>query len=170
MSSLVHHARVGGRLLLGFVAKRHIHAIVQVSNRCNLTCGFCSFWENPARKSDEMTTADFATLSGKLAEAGAMVVSIEGGEPTMRSDIVEIVRAFARHHHPLMATNGWFMTPDLAQRLWDAGLDTRVRRLDRLPGFPSRCLPRQAGHRSMLPAEPSIGCATVLRAARGRCS
>jgi MoaA/NifB/PqqE/SkfB family radical SAM enzyme len=124
MTTLLDQARKGSRLLYGFVAKRPLHAIVQVSNRCNLTCGFCSFWENPARKSDEMTVADFVTLSGKLAQAGSMVVSIEGGEPTMRGDLVEIVDAFARHHHPLMATNGWFMTPELAQRLWDAGLDT----------------------------------------------
>ena len=118
------YARRGGRLLLGCVAGRPIHAIVQVSNRCNLTCGFCSFWENPARKSDELTTEDFATISGKLAEAGALVVSIEGGEPLMRPDIVDIVAAFARHHHPILFTNGWKVTPALARRLWDAGLDT----------------------------------------------
>ena len=114
----------GGRLVLGMVARRPIHAIVQVSNRCNLTCGFCSFWENPARRSDELTTADFATIGGKLAEAGALVVSIEGGEPLLRPDIVDIVSAFARHHHPILFTNGWRVTPDLARALWDAGLDT----------------------------------------------
>ena len=121
---MTNHALRGGRLLLGFVAKRPVHAIVQVSNRCNLTCGFCTFWENPARKSDEMTTADFVTLSGKLAAGGSLVVSIEGGEPTLRPDIVEIVAAFARHHHPLMFTNGSRITPELARKLWDAGLDT----------------------------------------------
>jgi MoaA/NifB/PqqE/SkfB family radical SAM enzyme len=118
------YARRGGRLLYGFVAKRPIHAIVQVSNRCNLTCGFCSFWENPARPADELTTADFETISGKLAEAGSLIVSIEGGEPTLRPDIVNIVGAFARYHHPIMFTNGLRMTPELAHRLWDAGLDT----------------------------------------------
>jgi MoaA/NifB/PqqE/SkfB family radical SAM enzyme len=114
----------GARLLYGFVARRPIHVIVQVSNRCNLTCGFCSFWENPARKSDELTADDFATIGGKLAEAGSMVISIEGGEPLLRPDIVEIIAAFARHHHPIMFTNGWRVTPELARRLWDAGLDT----------------------------------------------
>jgi MoaA/NifB/PqqE/SkfB family radical SAM enzyme len=114
----------GGRLLYGFVAKKPIHAIIQVSNRCNLTCGFCSFWENPARPADELTTADFETISGKLAEAGSLIISIEGGEPTLRRDIVDIVAAFARFHHPIMFTNGWKMTPALARRLWDAGLDT----------------------------------------------
>src|SRR5205814_8429564 len=95
---------------------------VQVSNRCNLTCGFCSFWERPAHPRDEMTVPEFEGISAKLAEAGSMVVSIEGGEPLLRPDIVDIVRAFARHHHPILFTNGWRVTAELARRLWAAGL------------------------------------------------
>ena len=72
----------GGRLLTGFVRERPIHCIVQVSNRCNLTCGFCSFWERPAHPRDEMTVEDFEIISAKLAEGGAMVVSIEGRSPS----------------------------------------------------------------------------------------
>jgi MoaA/NifB/PqqE/SkfB family radical SAM enzyme len=95
---------------------------VQVSNRCNLTCGFCSFWERPADHKDEMELADFETISSKLAEGGAMIVSIEGGEPTLRKDITGIIRAFARYHHPIMFTNGWTMTRPFAREIWDAGL------------------------------------------------
>jgi MoaA/NifB/PqqE/SkfB family radical SAM enzyme len=40
----------------------------------------------------------------------------------LRSDIVGIVRAFARYHHPILFTNGWRMTPQLAEELWAAGL------------------------------------------------
>ena len=112
----------GLRLLGGFVFGRPVHCIVQVSNRCNLSCGFCSFWERPARREDEMTLADFEVISSKLAEAGSMIISIEGGEPLMRPDIVGIVRAFARHHHPILFTNGWRVTEGLARELWDAGL------------------------------------------------
>src|SRR3954471_2289250 len=83
----------GGRLLAGFVRKRPIHCIVQVSNRCNLTCGFCSFWERTARREDELSLADVEVISSQLAEAGSMVISIEGGEPLLRNDIVDIVRA-----------------------------------------------------------------------------
>jgi MoaA/NifB/PqqE/SkfB family radical SAM enzyme len=114
----------GARLLGGFLRGRPVHAIVQVSNRCNLTCGFCSFWERPARREDELTVADFEVVSAKLAEGGSMVVSIEGGEPLLRADAVGIVAAFARYHHPILFTNGWVVTPALARRLWAAGLDT----------------------------------------------
>lgn len=116
-----HHAWRGGRLLGGFVAGRPVHCIVQVSNLCNLSCGFCSFWEHPAPRQDEMTLDDFEVISAKLAEAGSMVVSLEGGEPLLRNDVVGIVRAFARYHHPILFTNGWQVTTELAKRLWDAG-------------------------------------------------
>jgi MoaA/NifB/PqqE/SkfB family radical SAM enzyme len=112
----------GARLLEGFLLRRPIHCIVQVSNRCNLTCGFCSFWERPARREDEMTLEDFEIISAKLAEGGSMIVSIEGGEPLLRPDIAGIVRAFARYHHPILFTNGWRVTEPLARSLWDAGL------------------------------------------------
>jgi MoaA/NifB/PqqE/SkfB family radical SAM enzyme len=112
----------GARLLSGFWRDRPIHAIVQVSNRCNLTCGFCTFWENPARREDEMTADDFEVISAKLAEGGSMIVSIEGGEPLLRPDIVDIARAFARYHHPILFTNGWRVTERLARDLWAAGI------------------------------------------------
>ena len=44
----------GARLVEGFLREKPIHCIVQVSNRCNLSCGFCSFWERPAHPRDEM--------------------------------------------------------------------------------------------------------------------
>jgi MoaA/NifB/PqqE/SkfB family radical SAM enzyme len=69
-----------------------------------------------------MTVADFEVISAKLAEAGSMIISIEGGEPLMRPDITGVVRAFARHHHPILFTNGWRVTEALARELWDAGL------------------------------------------------
>jgi MoaA/NifB/PqqE/SkfB family radical SAM enzyme len=112
----------GARLVEGFLREKPIHCIVQVSNRCNLTCGFCSFWERPADRHDEMRLEDFETISAKLAEAGAMIISLEGGEPTLRNDIAGIVRAFARYHHPILFTNGSKMTERLATELWDAGL------------------------------------------------
>lgn len=110
------------RLYHGFLTKRPILCIVQVSNRCNLTCGFCSFWQNPAPREHELTTEDFDVISSKLAEAGSMIISLEGGEPLLRRDIGSIVRAFARHHHPILFTNGWPVTESLAGELWSAGL------------------------------------------------
>lgn len=122
--SVLNHAWRGARLLNGFVRGQPMHAIIQVSNLCNLSCGFCSFWENPADKRHEMRLEDIEVISSKLSEGGSMVVSIEGGEPLLRPDIVGIVRAFSRYHHPIMFTNGRSVREKISQDLWDAGLDT----------------------------------------------
>ncbi len=96
--------------------------LVQVTNRCNLTCSFCDFWPNGAHPREELTTEDFRKLADQLAELGTFLISIEGGEPFIRKDLVEIVRAFGKRHVPLLYTNGWYVTEEKVQELFAAGL------------------------------------------------
>jgi MoaA/NifB/PqqE/SkfB family radical SAM enzyme len=110
------------RFAAGIARKKPFSALVQVTNRCNMQCSFCDFWPNAAPKKDELTTADYERVSGELAELGTFCISIEGGEPFARPDLVDIVRAFARHHVPVLFTNGWYVTNENARALWDAGL------------------------------------------------
>jgi MoaA/NifB/PqqE/SkfB family radical SAM enzyme len=69
-----------------------------------------------------MTRGRLRGISSKLAEAGSMIVPIEGGEPLLRADIADIVRAFARYHHPILFTNGWRVTPAVANNSGARGL------------------------------------------------
>lgn len=96
--------------------------LIQVTNRCNMRCSFCDFWPNGARPEDELKVDDYRRLSRELLGLGRFIVSIEGGEPLVRSDMVDVVRAFGEHHLPTLYTNGWFVTEDLARALWAAGL------------------------------------------------
>ena len=118
MDVLTRDARFAKTIL----ARRPFQVLVQVTNRCNMRCSFCDFWPNPAPPRQELSVADFERLSGELAELGTFLVSIEGGEPLARPDIVDVVRAFGRHHLPVLFTNGWFVDNAIARRLWDAGL------------------------------------------------
>jgi Radical SAM superfamily len=153
----------GARLLGGFVAGRPIHAIIQVSNRCNLTCSFCSFWANPARPEHELTLADLQTVSDKLAEAGSLVVSIEGGEPLLRPDAVELVAAFARHHHPILFTNSWRASSGMPGSIPSGSPSTMQ--------MPRATIATAANRvRSTPLVAPSISCATAPRRDRARCS
>jgi MoaA/NifB/PqqE/SkfB family radical SAM enzyme len=110
------------RFAAGLVARRPFQVLVQVTNRCNATCSFCDFWPHGAHPREELTTDDFHALSDELAGIGTFLVSIEGGEPFVRPDLVEIVRAFGRHHVPLLYTNGWFVTEEKVEALFAAGL------------------------------------------------
>lgn len=98
------------------------NVLVQVTNRCNMTCSFCDFWPNGARPEEELTVSDYERLSEGLSRYGAMLVSVEGGEPTLRADLPGIIAALARYHLTALFTNGWRMTEPLAASLWEAGL------------------------------------------------
>ncbi len=110
------------RFAAGVLRKRPFSCLVQVTNRCNLTCSFCDFWANPANKRDELTVEDFERIGAELAEVGTFVVSIEGGEPFVRPDLEGIVRALSRAHITSLFTSGWFATEEGARALWGVGL------------------------------------------------
>ena len=106
----------------GLLRKRPFNVLVQVTNRCNMRCSFCDFWPNGIAPKLELTLADYQRISTELAQTGCYLVSVEGGEPLLRPDIVDIVQTFAQHHLPVLYTNGWFMTPDKARALFAAGV------------------------------------------------
>ena len=70
----------------------------------------------------EQTIEQFEIGSRKLAKWGSLLISLAGGEPLLRNDIVEIVAAIGRHHFPFITTNGYNTSPDLARELFAAGL------------------------------------------------
>lgn len=110
------------RFAAGILQKRPFDCLIQVTNRCNLRCSFCDFWPNPAPPRDELTVDEYRDLSAQLRELGCFLISIEGGEPFLRQDLVDIVRAFSADHLPILFTSGWYVTPENAAALWDAGL------------------------------------------------
>ena len=94
----------------------------QVNYRCNFRCAFCRYWIDPMGDAPELSVEDFRNGSRKLGELGAILVSLAGGEPLIRPDIVDIVSAVGDWHFPFITTNGWFSTPELAEELFGAGL------------------------------------------------
>lgn len=110
------------RFAMGVLRRRPFQALLQVTNRCNMQCSFCDFWPNGVAPGEELTLADFARIAQEMREIGTFLVSIEGGEPLVRPDLVEIVRLFGLRHIPLLYTNGWYIDETKARALWDAGL------------------------------------------------
>jgi MoaA/NifB/PqqE/SkfB family radical SAM enzyme len=94
----------------------------QVNYRCNFHCHFCHYWHDAMGDLPETTVEQFQEGARKLAEWGSVLVSLAGGEPLMRPDIVDVVRAVGEYHFTFMTTNGWFATPELAAELFDSGM------------------------------------------------
>jgi MoaA/NifB/PqqE/SkfB family radical SAM enzyme len=125
VTSLTNSLRVlqkDARFALTLAQKKPFNCLIQVTNRCNLKCSFCDFWPNPAPLSEELSVADYAKVSSELSALGTFLVSLEGGEPFVRKDLVDIVRTFSAAHITAVFTSGWFVTEENARALWDAGL------------------------------------------------
>jgi MoaA/NifB/PqqE/SkfB family radical SAM enzyme len=110
------------RFLGGVLRKQPFQVLVQVTNRCNMRCSFCGFWPNGVAPKLELTVADYQRVAAELADIGTFLVSVEGGEPLLRPDIVEIVRAFGKRHAPVLYTNGTYVNDAKAYALFEAGV------------------------------------------------
>ncbi|MCP4590215.1 MAG: radical SAM protein [bacterium] len=110
------------RLFRAWSSRRPVWCTWQVTYRCNFRCGFCHYWRDPMGALPEQSLEDFAAGSKKLAQMGSLLVSLAGGEPLLRPDLVQIVREVARYHFPFVTTSGWHVTAELAEQLFTAGL------------------------------------------------
>src|SRR5579864_3110993 len=78
-----------------------------VTHKCNLACSYCTQKE-PDVFSDELDTAGTIELLRRIRKESDSIV-ITGGEPTLRSDIEEIVAAArfqSKFRSVLLITNG----------------------------------------------------------------
>ena len=108
---------------------------------CNLACTHC-LSSSGRRDPRELSTAEARGVIDELAAMQVFYVNIGGGEPTIRSDFVDLVDyAVSRGVGVKFSTNGTTMTAERARRL--AG-DRLRRRAD---------LPRRRGRRR--PTTPS---------------
>ncbi len=100
---------------------------LSLTERCNLKCAYCRAAEGECPKDKELTAEDFLRIVRCMASLGFKKVRLTGGEPTVRKDLVEIVRGIAATEgitEIAMTTNAQLLEK-LAQPLKEAGL-TRV--------------------------------------------
>jgi len=110
------------RLLRARLAGHPLWCTWQVTYRCDFRCRFCHYWCDEMGKLPEQTLEEFDIGSRKLAKWGTLMISLAGGEPLLREDIVDIVRLVSRWHMPFITTNGYQANKELAHDLFTAGL------------------------------------------------
>ncbi len=105
---------------------RNIHYLrISLTDHCNLRCVYCMPEDMTFRPNAEMMQDDEILLLTRLfADLGFDKIRLTGGEPTVRANIVEIVRGIAATpgiHSLSMTTNGVLLSK-LAGPLAAAGL------------------------------------------------
>ena len=96
-----------------------------VSDSCNANCGFCSFFEGVEDSSKEVLSLDECRKVIKEAqELGVSVINFVGGEPLLRNDLPEVIKAVDKKlSTTVMFTNGQLLEERI-EELKHAGLDS----------------------------------------------
>ena len=90
---------------------------------CNQKCLHCYAAGQPMGETPELSTEQWKTALTLLRKANIPQVTFTGGEPTLRSDLVELVHA-AAWFVTRLNTNGRLLTPELCAGLYEASLDS----------------------------------------------
>ena len=90
---------------------------------CNQKCLHCFAAGQPMGETPELSTEQWKTALALLRKANIPQVTFTGGEPTLRSDLVELVQA-ATWFVTRLNTNGRLLTPELCAGLYEASLDS----------------------------------------------
>jgi len=100
------------KAVLNIILKRPILAIYDVTKLCNQRCLMCNIWKT---KSDDMTVEQLEREIKKLKRFGVRYVFVQGGEPLIRKDIIEVIDLFIKYRiKPTIITNGILLTPEIA--------------------------------------------------------
>ncbi|MCI4324810.1 MAG: GTP 3',8-cyclase MoaA [Thermoplasmata archaeon] len=94
---------------------------VSLTQRCNLRCVFCHM-EGQLVSQAELPPEQIEHVVRAAVRAGVERVKLTGGEPTLRSDIVEIVRRIAALGVEVSMTTNGLRLANLAEPLRAAGL------------------------------------------------
>ena len=96
-------------------------AIFQITAGCNLRCKYCGA-DSTEPAEDELTTEEIYALVRNLKRAGTTYLSLGGGEPTLRKDLLEIIAYTSPILGVGMVTNGILIDEEYACGLKYAGL------------------------------------------------
>ena len=98
--------------------------LAELTHRCPLSCPYCSNPVDLERRSAELDTSTWTRVFAEAAQMGVLQLHLSGGEPTARSDIVELTRAAALSGlYTNLITSGIGLDEHRLASLAEAGLD-----------------------------------------------
>jgi pyrroloquinoline quinone biosynthesis protein E len=105
-------------------APRPYALLAEITYRCPLHCPYCS---NPmqARNNGELTTDEWNRVIREAAAVGVLQIGFSGGEPVVRRDLADLVRAAREANlYTNLITSGVGLDDERVRALRNAGLDS----------------------------------------------
>jgi MoaA/NifB/PqqE/SkfB family radical SAM enzyme len=118
-----------------FVRKSFLEAQLIVTRRCNLSCGYCTEYDN---HSADVPLSALCDRIGALHRLGVAQIALLGGEPLLHKDIDKIVARARRRSQTSITTNGFPIRESVIHRLNAARLDHMQISIDTLSPRPDR--------------------------------
>jgi len=109
--------------LLQFSIDKKPVVVWNIIKKCNLRCIHCYANADITSKEKGLDHKEALSLIDDLAEFGVPVLVFSGGEPLLRTDIIELISyAVKKGIRTVLSTNGTLITHDIALKLKDAGI------------------------------------------------
>jgi len=134
-----------------------------VCNRCNAQCGMCDSWQLP--RGVELTPEQVLEVFAKLGSLD--IVRLSGGEPFLRSDLLQVAEAVLQGSSPALlhvTTNGSF--PERVQRFAESF--SRPQRLHVMVSFDGMPVVHDANRGRKVSFERALATVDALVALRPR--
>jgi len=120
--SLLQAIRLGTRGIHNYLARRPLAVGYEVTLSCNLNCRHCDLG-GIIRDEKQAKPEEYGELTRRLSP---VVAIISGGEPLLRQDIVDIVKAIKQADstpYLILVTNGMLLNESSYLRLHEAGVN-----------------------------------------------
>lgn len=137
-------------------ARQHNYLRISVTERCNLRCLYCMPEEGIQLSPPErlLTTPEIVYLSELFVNQGVNKIRLTGGEPTVRKDIVDLMRQIGNLRSKglkelCITTNGISLHRKL-DAMVESGLTGVNLSLDTLDPFQFQIMTRRNGHEAVM--------------------
>jgi MoaA/NifB/PqqE/SkfB family radical SAM enzyme len=98
---------------------------IALSYTCNFRCQHCSALAlDRGKEGEELTLEDYRRVAAQAMELGVCAFHFTGGEPLLRKDIFDVIRAFHPQENLIsIQTNGWHVDERFLDAFREAGGD-----------------------------------------------
>lgn len=111
--------------LVNLLQKKPLLAIFEINLQCNSKCGYCDLPLNEGRY--ELSRSEIKNIFTDLYHKGLRYVFIQGGEPTLRKDLIDVIADLHRIGLKLsLITNGTRLTAEFIEALAAFPVDLSV--------------------------------------------
>lgn len=103
------------RVAVNVLRKRPILTVFDVTKLCNQRCPMCNVWKT---ESQDMSLGEIRAKAEELRRFGVGYVFLQGGDPLLRNDIIDIIDIFLENGiRPTVISNGIRLKPEIARAI-----------------------------------------------------